>query len=151
MILGFPALTDAYFPLTDPTIPPQNVAALFATWISGYYSHGDKAGEYEYQHYVTSPPPTATTMTDEERQSTEHPLPGDARGGSDYLIHTYAYLSGLFTTLRKDALRLPDADEWLIGDAWRDTEVRHLWCDRSVWLVRRGVDQMRAEVEEERK
>ena len=84
MILGFPALTDAYFPLTDPTIPPQDVAEFFATWVSGYYSHGDKAGEYEYQHYVTSPPPTATTMTDEERQSTEHPLPGDARGGSDY-------------------------------------------------------------------
>ena len=86
MILGFPALTDAYFPLSDPTIPPQAVAALFATWISGYYSHGDKAGEYEYQHYVTSPPPTVTTMTDEERQFTEHPLPGDARGGSDHAL-----------------------------------------------------------------
>ena len=151
LALGFPTLSDAYFPITDPTIPAEKVAEPFAMWVTAYFDHGEDPEEYQYQHYLTSPPPAFTVMNDEERQSTQHHVPGDTRGGSDYLLMLTGYQCGLFATLRKEALRLPPPGASLVGDAWRDVEVRHLWCDRSIWLIRWGEVYMRRELEEERK
>ncbi|EJF62068.1 hypothetical protein DICSQDRAFT_12150, partial [Dichomitus squalens LYAD-421 SS1] len=39
--LGFPTLPHVYFPLTDRTIPAEQLAQLFAEWVTAYFAHGD--------------------------------------------------------------------------------------------------------------
>ena len=152
-VLGFATIPSAYFPLRDPSIPPENVTAHFALYVSGYYSHGNSPEEYETRkdQHASSPPPTVTILTDEEREYTLHPLPGDPRGGSDQLLMSGAVQSGAFGAIRKNALRLPPASVPTSGDAWKDVEVRHLWCDRSVWLCQWAVFNMQRELKEERR
>ncbi|TBU49451.1 hypothetical protein BD309DRAFT_851425 [Dichomitus squalens] len=149
--LGFPTLPDLYFPLADRTIPAEKRAQLFAEWVTAYFHQGDVPEQYESRRYLASPPPTFTVMTEEERQSTQHHTPGDSRGGSDHLLMGSGYESGLFASLRKNALRLPPPNAFLVGDAWKDVEVRNLWCDHSFWLALWNEVNLRREIEEERR
>ncbi|TBU24586.1 hypothetical protein BD311DRAFT_701753 [Dichomitus squalens] len=150
-VIGFQTLPDAYFPLNDGTLPAEQYAQLMAKWITAYFPHGDSPEQYEYKTYLTSPPPTFTVMTEEERQSTKHDAPGDSKSGSDYLLMIAARQSGLFDTLRKNALRLPPPNASLVGDAWKDVEVRNLLCDRSLWFILWADANLRREVADERK
>lgn len=76
--------------------------------------------------HLASPAPTLSTLTADEVASALFPSPGDP-GGSDSFLVAGGIRCGVFATLREAALAVP-ADE-----GWRAVEVRHLWCDRSVW------------------
>ncbi|KAI1789099.1 hypothetical protein LXA43DRAFT_1022497 [Ganoderma leucocontextum] len=150
-VLGFPTIPNATAPLNDPSIPYQDVTARFAVWCSAYFDNGESSDKYQYDNHLASPPPTVSILTQEEREATFHPVPGDPRGGSDQLLMRYGAQSGVFTVLRKSALRLPPTSAQSMGDSWRDVEVRHLWCDRSPWVIPWAETNMRRELEEERK
>ena len=122
--------------------------ARFGVWVSGHYDNGDSPNKYRYTP-LTSPPPTVSVLTQEERESAVHPVPGDPRGGSDQLLLRGGGGSGVFAAIRKNALRLLPQNTQSVGDPWRDVEVRHLWCDRSPWLMQWAEANMRKELEEE--
>ncbi|KAI1789100.1 hypothetical protein LXA43DRAFT_1155822 [Ganoderma leucocontextum] len=147
LVLGFPPPPDPYNynPLFDPAIPPGDQTRVFSNWVSGYFAHRTgtlalapsssssldeekqrAASAFEVRTYLAAPPPTLSTLTPEEAASALFPSPGDP-GGSDSLLVTGGITSGVFATLREAALAVP-------RDArWRAVEVRHVWCDRSVW------------------
>ena len=151
VILGIPAIPSAISPLVDPSLPIQDVTAHFAVWCSGHYDNGDSPDEYQYGDHLGTPPPTVSILTHEEREATLHTVPGDPRGGSDHLLMLGGVPSGVFAGIRKAALRLPAADAECMGDPWGDVEVRHLWCDRSPWVIPWAVTNMRRELEAETK
>ncbi|TBU37177.1 Alpha/Beta hydrolase protein [Dichomitus squalens] len=141
-VLGFPPPPDPYNPLFDSSIAPADRARAFAHWVSGYFVHHTDAldstsaspsererpaaAALERRAYLPSPPPTLSTLTPDEVARALYPSPG-APGGSDALLLAGGMRSGTFATLRDEALAVP-ADEGL-----RAVEVRHVWCDRSVW------------------
>ncbi len=123
----------------------------FSIAVSSHYDNSDLPDKYQHAA-LASPPPTFSVMTQEEREGTFHPVPGDPRGGSDYLLTHGGEQSGVFAAIRKGALRLLPSDAQStagIGDPWRRVEVRHLWCDRSSFRVQWAVASMRRELEEE--
>ena len=126
------------------------MTSQFGVWVSGHYDNGETPDKYRYD-YLPSPPPTITILTQEERDGTLHPVPGDPRGGSDYTLMLGGGQSGVFVELRKNALRLPPANAQSLGDPWRDVEVRHLWCDRSPSLMPWAEVNMRRILNEETK
>ena len=149
VILGIPAIPDAIFPLVDPSLPVQDMTTHFAVWCSGHYDNGDSPEKYQYGDHLGTPPPTVSTLTQEEREATLHTVPGDPRGGSDHLLMLGGVPSGVFASIRKAALCLPAANVKCKGDPWRRVEVRHLWCDRSPWVIPWAVTNVRRELGEE--
>lgn len=146
----------------------------FATWVSGYFLHGEPyksdGSTLERSNTQPSPPPTLNTLTEEDRKSALFPPPGE-QGGSDQILFVRGIPSGVFDTLRKGALFLrasgaqePDKDgNWhasdsdssleaeATGDAWPNIEIRYVWCDQSFWEVIWGVMSMKGELEEAKK
>ena len=147
-VLGFapPPEPHNYNPLFDSTIPPADQTRVFSNWVSGYFAHrtdtltlanasaspaSDEeklraAATFEVRDNLAAPPPTLSTLSPDEVASALFPSPGDP-GGSDSLLVASGIASGIFVTLREAALAVPKEEGW--GAA----EVRHVWCDRSVW------------------
>ncbi|KAM5540105.1 hypothetical protein V8D89_006245 [Ganoderma adspersum] len=148
LVLGISGIPGRLFPLIDPSVPVQDVTSQFGVWVSGHYDHGEPPDKYQYD-YLPVPPPTVAILTQEERDGTLHPVPGDPRGGSDYSLMLGGGQSGVFAAIRKNALRLPPAGTQSMGDPWRDVEVRHLWCDRSPFLMPWAEVNMRRILDEE--
>ena len=138
-VMGYPLPEDPYNPLWDPTLG-ADTTRVFANWVSGYFQHGETADTIERRVPLETPPPTLSTLTDEERDSALYPGPGNP-GGSDDLLLLAGIKSDFFIELKDKALYPPaekssapeSEDEEETTDAWRDVEVRYLWCDRSVW------------------
>ena len=141
-VMGYPPPEDPYNPLFDTALG-ADTTYMFVNWVSGYFQHGETADEIERRIPLKTPPPTLSTLTDEERASALYPDPG-LPGKSDDLLLVGCIRSGLFTELRKKALCLTpetadkeaeekEGAERVGTDAWRDVEVRYVWCDRSVW------------------
>ena len=118
-----------------------------------------------------SPPPTLSTLTDEDRASALYTAPGDP-GGSDFVLVRRGHQTGVFDALRKQALfhspaqhrtiapagngsapvaANDDSEEEAVTDAWRAVEVRYVWCDRSIWEIIWGVLSMRGELADAKK
>ena len=76
--LGFPPILNPYNPLADPTIAPEEATRAFAVWVSGYYDHGDlqSMDSLERRTHLESPPPTVSTLSEEERANSFCPGPG---------------------------------------------------------------------------
>ncbi|KAI0755807.1 hypothetical protein C8Q74DRAFT_1305452 [Fomes fomentarius] len=141
-------------PLLDSSLPPEEVMPRFATWVSGYFLHGEPyksdGSTLERSNTQPSPPPTLDTLTEEERKSALFPPPGE-QGGSDQILFVRGISSGVFDTLRKGALSLRASGAEASGDAWPNIEVRYVWCDQSVWEVIWGMMSMKGELEEAKK
>ena len=151
--LGYPPPEDPYNPLWDPALGTDG-SHVFVNWVSGYFQHGETADEIERRTPLKSPPPTLSTLTDEERASALYPGPGSP-GQSDDLLLASGMQSGVFTELKIKALYLhpgkaEEADEAdrEVVNAWRDVEVRYIWCDRSVWEMTWTSWKMREEIQE---
>ncbi|KAM5540104.1 hypothetical protein V8D89_006244 [Ganoderma adspersum] len=142
-VLGFapPPEPHNYNPLFDPAIPPADQTRVFSNWVSGYFAHRTDtlalasasaeeklraAATFEVRTNLAAPPPTLSTLSPDEVASALFPTPGDP-GGSDSLLVAGGIASGVFVTLREAALAVPT------DEGWRAVEVRHVWCDRSVW------------------
>ncbi|TFY73971.1 hypothetical protein EWM64_g10040 [Hericium alpestre] len=150
IFLGYAPPAGAYNPLQDDSLDPEKKTLTFAAWVSGYYNHGESVTELEFKAPLASPAPTILTMSEEDRQSVLHPMPGDA-GGSDMKLFENGIRCGLYRTLKEDALYLKDGASEATGgpttdDSWRDIEVLYLWCDRSVWELPFGVRMFKKEL-----
>ncbi|PIL34407.1 hypothetical protein GSI_03182 [Ganoderma sinense ZZ0214-1] len=166
-VLGFapPPAPHDYNPLFDPAIPPADQTRVFANWVSGYFAHrtntpalaaasaassvsdADKlaaAATFEVRAHLTAPPPTLSILTPDEVAAALFPAPGDP-GGSDSLLVAGGIPCGVFVTLREAALAIPT------DEAWCAIEVRHVWCDRSVWETTWTTWNLRWRIAEARK
>lgn len=147
--LGYPLPAVNYHPLRDETIPPLERPQAFVKWVTGYYTHGDSPDTLELYKPVADPPPTILNMTPEEIQThfCEKPAGPD---GSDALLVTAMAATGLNSVLRKTAFYLDKDDEASEGEIWAGTELRYLWCDRSVYEQPWGTWSLRRELQEAR-
>ncbi|CDO76397.1 hypothetical protein BN946_scf184937.g11 [Trametes cinnabarina] len=146
--LGYPPPAKPWNPLIDPSYSPEEVVVKFAEWVSGYYRHGATPDELEYRVPLRDPSPTLLRLTQEERDRALWDGPGSP-GGSDDLVVKTGVRVGLFDRMRRAALYLPQ-DRQPPGersDTWRNTEVRHICCDQSVWDMPWGTWALRAELE----
>ena len=152
----------------DASLTKEEASAAFATWVSGYYSHGtgETLDQLQIRRPVADPPPTISTLSDAERAWAHH-------SECDAALHFSALRCGLFGHLRKAALRLGIRDasspaarargegtedaspsySWFHEGAgpefqWPAVEVRHILCDRSVWEIYYGKWPLQAELEE---
>ena len=65
--MGYAPPEDPYNPLFDPALGADAPRA-FASWVSGYFQHGDTADAIERRVPLADPPPTLSILTDEERE-----------------------------------------------------------------------------------
>ncbi|KAI0655018.1 hypothetical protein C8Q70DRAFT_924560 [Cubamyces menziesii] len=150
--LGYASPAEPWNPLIDPTIPPENVIVEFAKWVSGYYQHGSTPEELEYRVPLKEPVPTIMRLTEEERDSVLCGGPGSP-GGSDDLLHANGLRYGLFKRLKDAAFYPPQPNHGAQApaDTWKDTELRYVWCDRSVWDMPWCCWALHAEIDEAKK
>ena len=127
---------DPYNPLFDPSVPAEDALLAFNTWVSGYYAHGSTPDTLERRSPLAQPPPTISTIAPYVLPELVCMGPG-ARGASDGRLLAGALRTGLFRELRERALYLNDpvSAAHLVGDDWRDIEVRFVWGMQSSWEV----------------
>lgn len=142
--LGIALPADKYHPLEDETIPPLERPLAFSRWVTGYYSHGDSPDALERRTPVADPRPSILNFAPAELAQVFHEGP-TGPGGSDLALLMVGIASGLNARMKDDGFYPADGE-----DAWRDTEIRYLWCDRSVyempwgtWALRRELDAHR--------
>ncbi|KAI9066152.1 hypothetical protein FKP32DRAFT_1589894 [Trametes sanguinea] len=147
--LGYPSPAKPWNPLIDPSFSPEEVVVKFAEWVSGYYKHGDTPDELEYRVPLGEPSPTLLRLTPEERAEALCDGPGSP-GGSDDLLLNSGLRVGLFDRMRRAAFYLPKHCQGFkeSEDTWKDTNVRYIWCDHSVWDMPWGTWALRAELDE---
>ena len=149
--LGYPFPADAYNPFTHPSHAPSERANLFNLWVTGYYDHGDFPAQMEQRTPLRDPPPTISTMTTSDLESSLHTAPGQP-SGSDYLLMTAGVRHGLWEALRKQALlispMLSDVTDDVSSDSlgWDDLELRCVWCDQAPWESPWAVWSLQAEL-----
>lgn len=144
--MGYPSPAGFYFPLNDPSIPPEEATKVFSLWITGYYAHGDTPETLSTRNALNEPTPTATRMLPEDLASTFHEAP-TLPDGVDSVILQSGPKSGAFSRLREAALFAPQGSEI----AWPNVEFRYVWCDQSVWMMPWGAWSFRAEMEQARR
>ncbi|KAI9062722.1 hypothetical protein FKP32DRAFT_824097 [Trametes sanguinea] len=144
-VLGYPSPQDAYSPVLDTSLSLEERNRLFMKWLTSHYSHKrlDSPDGLERRTPLDHPLSTFDAMSQEERGSTMHVLPG-APGGSDWDVLFGCYFYGTFRKLRKGALFPPDAVGK--GEDWRDIELRVLWGDQSVWATPYAITRLRQEL-----
>lgn len=141
--MGYPSPDGGYFPLNDPSIPPEEMTKIFSLWITGYYAHGDTPETLSTRNALDEPTPTATRMLPEEAALAIHEPPS-LPGGTDTVILQGGINSGVFSRLREAALFAPQNAEL----AWPNVEFRYIWCDQSVWMMPWSAWSFRAEMEQ---
>ncbi|KAF8265653.1 alpha/beta-hydrolase [Lactarius quietus] len=125
--MGYPSPDGYYFPLDDPSIPPEDALKIFPLWVTGYYSHGDTLETLSVRNALDEPTPTATRMSPEDVAFSVHDPP-TLPDGADTII-----LQNCLTV------------------GWPNVEFRYVWCDSSVWMMPWGVWSFRSEIEQARK
>lgn len=150
--LGYPPPSDFYNPLTHPSLPPGEGAKIFPAWVSGYYAHGSSASELEHRTALEVPAPTISTMSPDDVHAALYAPPAVPGGSDDVLMHV-GIDHGLWTTLRRKALRLSvdvdsNANLQQSQSRWSDVELRYIWCDHSVWEMPWGAWALQAELQQ---
>ncbi|KAI0365120.1 alpha/beta-hydrolase [Pilatotrama ljubarskyi] len=152
LCLGYTSPPGAYQPLYDASLPDTERVARFGSWITGYYAHGDVfaqgASALEFCDALTDPAPTATRMTPEDLAETTY-APVQGPGGSEGLIARACVTHGTYARQKEGAFYPREPVDG--ASNWGDVEVRHLWCDRSVWEMPWCVKLFTEELEEARK
>jgi pimeloyl-ACP methyl ester carboxylesterase len=147
LALGYPIPDGYYFPLNDPSIPPDEATKVFALWVTSYYAHGDTPETVSTRDALDEPTPTVKRMSPEDLAFSFYEPPTLGPDGPDTVIVKSGLSSGVFSRLREAALFAPQNAEV----AWSDVEFRYVWCDRSVWMMPWGVWAFHAETEQARK
>ncbi|OJT03294.1 hypothetical protein TRAPUB_6072 [Trametes pubescens] len=146
-LLGYPyPARNRWNPLFDTSLTYEERGQVFTNWITSYFAHGDTLDTFERRHALKTPPSTIAAMSKEDFEATVHVQPG-VPGGSDWTLMHGCHALGVYGTLRKGALFLPqDGEKKTSGEEWRDVEVRYVWGDRSVWDVPYAALLLRQEV-----
>ncbi|KAI0641977.1 Alpha/Beta hydrolase protein [Trametes meyenii] len=147
---------DDYNPLFDTTQTFEERGKEFIKWITAYFSHGNTTETFERRAAAKIPPSTLANISQEEYKATMYP-PAGTRGGSDFNLLYGCHALRVYETLRKGAFFLPTSGRSvldgkpLIGDDWRDVEVRYAWGDHSVWECPYAARAMRQEIDAARR
>lgn len=143
--LGYPPPPNAWNPLFDTSLSPEEAIRKMSVWGSSYFTHGEGRSpeQLEIHTPVQDPPPTIAILTEVELAWMHISEP-------DTLLVHHGIRLGVFDQLRKDALFLGDK-AGLEGDEWSTIEVRHVLCDRSQWETTWGMWELQSEVEEGRR
>jgi len=141
--MGYPSPDGFYFPLNDPSIPPEDATKIFSLWLTGYYAHGDTPETLSTRDALDEPTPTAMRMSPEDIALVFHEPP-TLPNGADAVLLQSGLKSGVFSHLREAALFAPQNAEL----AWPNVELRYVWCDQSVWLMPWGARSFRVEMEQ---
>ncbi|KAH9896515.1 hypothetical protein C8Q73DRAFT_413163 [Cubamyces lactineus] len=140
-VLGYQAKSEN--PRFDTSLGPDEMLEAFNIWVSGYYAHGQTPEEIEYRAPLKEPSPTLRRLTPQDCNAVTYDEPAKP-GGSDYMLVGAGIEYGLFK-------RLHDAAFYPAHDMWRPTEVRYVWCDRSVSDAWWGAWRLREEMDEAKK
>ncbi|KAI0739379.1 hypothetical protein C8Q80DRAFT_1274452 [Daedaleopsis nitida] len=148
-IIGYPPIPDSYNPFFDSTLSEEEKENVFNAWITGYFSHGDTLETLVRRTPLEHPRPTIESFTPEDIVSMTHPPPGGPQGSDSLLLHG-GIRTGVFDANRKAALFLTGAEG---GDsptspssAWRNVELRYVYCAQSLWESTYGIWLLRSEL-----
>ncbi|EKM52319.1 uncharacterized protein PHACADRAFT_260636 [Phanerochaete carnosa HHB-10118-sp] len=148
---GYTPPPNYYNPATQD---PVNGAQLFSQWVSGYYQHGNSLSELEFRVPLKDPPPSILTMSPSDLEDALYNTPA-VPGGSDHTLVHVGMTHGLWETIRKAALYIrrsaqsgAQPGKEAVASPWDDVELRHIWCDQSVWEMPWGTWALLAEIEE---
>ncbi|KAI0368660.1 alpha/beta-hydrolase [Pilatotrama ljubarskyi] len=133
-----------YNPLFDEELLPKDREPAYTKGVSGYYVHGDTLDTLERKAFLPDPRPTLYTLTLEDIGRTMCLSSGGPGGSEEVLLHTGIGV-GLFRAQRDYVIYIADSVTH-VGDAWRDVEVRYVWCERSICEVVWGAKMLRKEV-----
>jgi hypothetical protein len=139
---GYPDPPNMYIPLGDPSIPPEDIATRFITWVTGYYTHGADGNLEDRTPLKLTPCEVATCVYG----------PPAAPGASGGLLWSGLHAHGAATMLKEAAL-YPDArNRMAAGEresrgAWDSVELRFVWCDQSTWVCVAAAMGMTSELE----
>ena len=70
-------------------------------------------------------------------------------GGSEGLLAQMMVVHGVIVAARQGAFYPKEPEEG--ASNWENVEVRHLWCDRSVWEMPWGTKMLKEEIDEAKK
>ncbi|KAI0669369.1 hypothetical protein C8Q78DRAFT_208939 [Trametes maxima] len=149
ILYGYPPPPDFYEPLFDTTLTEAERIERFAVWVTGYYAHGDVFTEgysaLEFRDALADPPPTLTRMSPEDIAELTHTPPQTA-DGSDTLLAAVCLAHQPYGALKDAAFYLRSPVEG--ASNWVGVEVRHVWCDHSIWEMPWGAKFIVEELEE---
>ncbi|KAI0328019.1 hypothetical protein GY45DRAFT_1307556 [Cubamyces sp. BRFM 1775] len=149
---GYAPPPNSWQPLYDDTLSEEERVLRFGIYITGYYAHGDVWADgpsaLEFRTPLDDPSPTGARMTPEELAETASAAV-QGPGGSEGLLAQVMSIHGVIVASRQGALYPQEAIEG--ASNWEDVEVRHLWCDRSVWEMPWGTKKLMDEIEEAKK
>ncbi|KAH9890434.1 Alpha/Beta hydrolase protein [Cubamyces lactineus] len=149
---GFAPPPNSYQPLLDASLSEEERVLRFGIYITGYYAHGDVWADgpsaLEFRTPLADPSPTGSRMTPEELAETTSAEP-QVPGGSEGLLAQMMVAHGVIVAAREGAFYPKPAVEG--ASNWENVEVRHLWCDRSVWEMPWGTKRLTEEIEEAKK
>ncbi|KAI0655015.1 hypothetical protein C8Q70DRAFT_457834 [Cubamyces menziesii] len=140
-VLGYDAKSEN--PRFDTTLGPDEMVTVFNIWVSGYYDHGETPEEIEYRVPLKEPPPTLRRLTPQDYDAVTYDAPAKL-GGSDYILVGSGIQYGLFQRLHDEAF-------YPTHNTLPQTEVRYVWCDRSVSDVQWGIRRLQEEMDEAKK
>ncbi|KAJ8488426.1 hypothetical protein ONZ51_g3568 [Trametes cubensis] len=128
---GYTPPPNSYQPLLDTSLSEKERVEKFGIYITGYYVHGD----------VWKDGPSALEF--------RTPLAEPAPGGSEGLLAQMMVVHGVIVAARQGAFYPKQPEEG--ASNWENVEVRHLWCDRSVWEMPWGTKMLKEEIDEAKK
>ncbi|KAF5326977.1 hypothetical protein D9619_004815 [Psilocybe cf. subviscida] len=132
-LLGYPPPPDVVNIFFDPSLTPGEALKRFPQWVSAYYAHREDPTKLEYEA-LDHPSPTILSMDPSDVQRCLEIGPA-LPGGSDDQVMRLGVQLGALSQLREAAIYLGKDEE---GDVpvvnrWDDIEIKHVWCDRSMW------------------
>ncbi|KAI0648547.1 Alpha/Beta hydrolase protein [Trametes meyenii] len=154
ILYGYPPPPDFYEPLFDTTLTEAERIERFSVWVTGHYAHGDVftrgASALEFRTALADPPPTLTRISPDDIVELTHVPPQEA-GGSDALLAEVCLAHQPYGALKDAAFYLRSGGPVEGASDWAGVEVRHVWCDRSIWEMPWGVKFIVEELEEARR
>ncbi|KAF5327564.1 hypothetical protein D9619_004820 [Psilocybe cf. subviscida] len=108
---------------------------MFPQWVSAYYAHAEDLTELEYEA-LDQPPPTILSMDPSEVQRCLEIGPA-LPGGSDERLFMLRFQLGVFSRLKEAAMYVGKDEErdLQVTNRWDDVEIKHVWCDQSMWEI----------------
>ncbi|KAF5327565.1 hypothetical protein D9619_004821 [Psilocybe cf. subviscida] len=150
-LMGYAPPPDVVNIFFDPLLTPGEALKMFPQWVSAYYAHAEDTAKLEYEA-LNDPPPTILSMDPSDVQRCLDVVPV-LPGGSDDQFVRLGFQLGAFSPLRQAAMYL-DKDEGQhqhLGRNWDDVEIKHVWCDQSMWEMPWATVCLQAELADAKK
>ncbi|KAJ3540882.1 hypothetical protein NM208_g4854 [Fusarium decemcellulare] len=129
---AYPPPEDAYLPLRDESIPPEDRAEAFSRWVSGYYTHGPPTEHDDGLERRIPAQDRRSTIDTTTKEQIEGFFDSTVAGfeGSDILHAGLGLSTGLNAELCDRVFYLPQDST---RGFWETLQIVYLCCDRSVY------------------